>query len=268
MTAPNLFDRILLAQRRARATDSGMFLQQLARDEVLERLQSVNRTFTSIAIVTGFPDIWADELPQATLIADADVLDFGTAPYDLIIHAMALHVANDPVGQLIQCKNALKPDGLFMATSLGGQTLSELRTTLTAAEIEVKGGISPRVSPMAELKDMGGLLQRAGLALPVADSLVLPVAHRDLIHLMHDLRDMGETNVMASRDRSFPGRKMFPVAQGLFETDDAGRLLSTFEIIFLSGWAPDESQPKPLRPGSVSKSLLDALEDAKKPPTD
>ncbi|MGB0798988.1 MAG: SAM-dependent methyltransferase, partial [Planktomarina sp.] len=175
MTTADLFDRALLTQRRARATHSGMFLQTLARDEILERLESVNRTFTSVAVVTGFPAVWADTLPNTVVVADGTTLNLEPQKHDLVIHAMGLHVANDPVGQLIQCRNALVPDGLFMGSCFGGQTLVELRAALATAEVALTGGLSPRVSPMAEIRDLGALLQRAMLAMPVTDTLMIPV---------------------------------------------------------------------------------------------
>ncbi|MGB0799888.1 MAG: methyltransferase domain-containing protein [Planktomarina sp.] len=180
MTTPNLFDRNTIIQRRARATETGMFLQELARDEILERLEFVNRTFTSVAVVTGFPQIWQAAFKDAVIVPDDNTLNLHPNTFDLVIHSMGLHAANDPVGQLIQCKQALQPDGLFMGACFGGQTLAELRAALSTAESQVTGGLSPRISPMAEIRDLGAVMQRAGLALPVADNLAIPVAHRDL----------------------------------------------------------------------------------------
>ena len=248
-----------------------MFLQVLARDEILERLEDINRSFEAIAIVTGFPEIWSQSLPKANLIADSDTLDLAQKEFDLIIHAMALHHSNDLVGQVIQSTQALKPDGLFISSCFGGQTLAELRAALSTAEAELCGGLSPRISPMAEIRDLGAILQRAGLALPVADSLNISTSYRDLRHLMLDLRDMGETNIMKSRSKSFTARTLFNRAQEIYaaefkNSDD--RLMCTFELMFLSGWAPHKNQPKPLRPGSVRKSLLAALDEAKSYPGD
>lgn len=222
----------------------------------------VNKTFKAPVVVTPFPHIWEDLLTGARIIRDEDVLDLTPGGHDLVIHAMALHWANDPVGQLIQCHRALKPDGLLLAACLGGDTLQELRAALSQAEIEETGGLSPRIAPMAELRDLGALLQRAGLALPVADKASLSAEYRDLIHLMHDLRAMGETNALTDRLKHPTRRTVFDKAQDIyaahFKTPE-GRLTATYELICLTGWAPDDSQPKPLRPGSAQMRLADAL---------
>ena len=266
MTPPELFSTEARFIKRARAVSKGMFLQELACHEILERLKAVNRSFRIVAIVTPYPEVWATALPQATIVADTDVLDLELATYDLVIHAMALHHCNDPVGQVVQCGQALRPDGLFMAACFGGQTLAELRTTLSVAETDLRGGLSPRVSPMAEIRELGAILQRAGLALPVADSLKIPTTYRDIFHLMHDLRAMGETNIMTARGTNLTTKSLFDRAQLIYTKEYAspeGRLSCTFDLMFLSGWAPDASQPKPLRPGSVSKTLQQALKEAK-----
>ncbi len=222
----------------------------------------VNKSFNSAAVVTGFPELWSQALPQARIVADDEILDLNAGQHDLIVHAMALHWANDPVGQLIQCRRAMTPDGLFLSVAFGGQTLQELRACLGQAESEVTGGMSPRVAPMAELRDMGGLLQRAGFALPVADTQSLPVEYADMWHLMRDLRAMGEANALSARlRRPTAGRVMHRAAE-LYATHfgtDAGRVTATFELVFLTGWAPADSQPKPLRPGSAQQRLADAL---------
>jgi len=188
-------DLITLARRRARSSRDALFLHEQAADEVQDRLESVNKSFSDPLLVTAFPDLWKDHLGGIEAIPPEETLRLEPQSHDLILHAMALHWANDPVGQLIQCRRALRADGLFLGVSFGGQTLHELRACLAEAEVEVTGGLSPRVAPMAELRDMGGLLQRAGFA----------------------------------------------------------------ELIFLTGWAPDESQQKPLRPGSAQQRLADAL---------
>ncbi|EEE38659.1 SAM-dependent methyltransferase [Rhodobacteraceae bacterium KLH11] len=261
-TAPSLFDRSALALHRKRARDEALFLHRAAVDEVQDRLSMVNKTFKAPAVVTPFPQIWAGVWPDARIIPDDEVLDLPPGAHDLVIHAMALHWANDPVGQLIQCHRCLQPDGLLLAVSLGGETLQELRAVMGQAEIEATGGLSPRVAPMAELRDMGALLQRAGLALPVADKAVLTAEYRDLRHLMHDLREMGETNALADRLKRPTRQVVFDTAQKLYATHfatSAGRLRATYELICLTGWAPDDSQPKPLRPGSAQMRLADAL---------
>ncbi|MEX3316204.1 methyltransferase domain-containing protein [Sulfitobacter sp. PS-8MA] len=269
MTAqPPLTDPTALAQHRARATERGMFLQETALDEVKDRLEVVNKSFTAPAIVTGFPQVWAGLLSPAKLVADGETLDFTPQAHDLVVHAMGLHWANDPIGQLIQCRRALRPDGLLQAVAFGGQTLHELRACLGQAEAEITGGMSPRIAPMAELRDLGGLLQRAGLALPVADSLPLRVEYADAWALMRDLRAMGETNALEGRLRRPTARSVLNRAAELYSahfTAPSGRITATFDLIFLTGWAPDDSQPKPLRPGSAQQRLADALNSREEP---
>ncbi|MGB1336218.1 methyltransferase domain-containing protein [Planktomarina sp.] len=266
MTAPLLFDPNAQAEARARARATGMFLQELACAEIIERLKAVNRQFKSVTIVTGFPESWSIAFPSAKLVPDEDLLELSPGQHDLVIHAMALHHCNDPIGQVVQCGRALKPDGLFMGVCFGGQTLTELRSALSIAETDLRGGLSPRITPMAEIRELGALLQRAGLALPVADSLKIPTSYCDIYHLMHDLRDMGETNIMTARQKTFTCKSLFDRAQEVFAAEfpsDGGRIACTFDLVFLSGWAPHASQPKALKPGSVTKSLQQALEEAK-----
>lgn len=263
MTPPPLTDRRALARNRARATET--FLQAEVSAELQERLTEVNRTFTAPVVVTGFPALW----PGWRCVADEEALDLAPGAQDLVIHALALHWANDPLGQIIQCRRALRPDGLFLAALFGGQTLHELRACLAEAEAEVTGGLSPRVLPMAEIRDLGGLLQRAGLALPVADGFTKTLLYRDAFHLMADLRAMGEGNALAGRLRHPTRRGVLARAAALyherFATAD-GRIPATFEVIFLTGWAPHESQQKPLRPGSAAFRLAEALNAAPTPP--
>ncbi|MBW4706750.1 methyltransferase domain-containing protein [Roseobacter sp. YSTF-M11] len=261
MNAPNaLTDVVALHRHRARATTH--FLQETAADEVQDRLSLVNRAFTSPAVVTPFSQVWETRFPKATLVPDDDTLTLREGAHDLVIHSLGLHWANDPVGQLIQCRRALQPDGLLITASLGGQTLEELRACLGEAEIATTGGLSPRVAPMGEIRDLGALLQRAGLALPVADSLTLNVAYRDIWHLMHDLQAMGERNALATRHRKPTKRAVFDEANRLYSMQYPaadGRIAATFELVFLTGWAPDDKQPKPLRPGSATQRLANAL---------
>ncbi len=265
MQAPQLTDQTALFRNRARALAMpapALFLHEDVLDEVKERLTEVNRSFTSVAIVTGFPDLWRTAFPQARIVPDNEVLALEPGAHDLVIHAMALHWANDPVGQLIQCKRALRPDGLFLAALFGGQTLHELRACLAEAEAHVSGGLSPRVLPMAEIRDLGALLQRAGLALPVADSFTRQVHYRDVYHLMQDLRAMGEGNALAARLRRPSPRRLFTDAAARYAKAygaEGGRIAASFELIFLTGWAPHDSQQKPLRPGSAVQRLADAL---------
>lgn len=255
-----LVDLCALARNRARARDR--FLQKLAADELDDRISMVKMAFQSVAVVTPFPDVWIPRRPDARIVAPSQTLELEPGTHDLVIHSMDLHWAEDPVGQLIQCRRALKPNGLLLAACLGGQTLHELRACLAEAETRLCGGLSPRVAPMAEIRDLGALLQRAGLALPVADSFTQTVAYADLPALLHDLRANGETNALAQRRRSASPRGLFDLAQDIYRTaftTPEGRLCATYEIIVLTGWAPDQSQPQPLRPGSATQRLADAL---------
>ncbi|MEM9797767.1 MAG: methyltransferase domain-containing protein [Pseudomonadota bacterium] len=261
MSRPTLTDRAALAAHRARANGTAWFLHEEALDEVQERLRDVNRAFTAPAIVSAVPEVWSNLLPEARLIPDADVLALDEGAHDLIVHAMCLHWADDPIGQLIQCRRALRPDGLLLVATFGGETLHELRAALGEAEVRATGGLSPRVAPMGEVRDLGGLLQRAGLALPVADVLTRPVRYRDAFHLMADLRAMGETNALADRHRRTPSRDLFSEMARIYQEafPDGDGIRATFETIFLTGWAPSADQPKPLRPGSAKTRLADAL---------
>ena len=258
---PALTDRAALDRRRARARGGAWFLHEAAADEVKERLADVNRTFTAPAVVTAHPHLWRDVVPGAAIVTDGDVLDLAPGGHDLVVHAMALHWADDPVGQLIQCRRALRPDGLLLAVLPGGETLSELRVALGQAEAEVMGGLSPRVLPMGDVRDLGSLLQRAGFALPVADVTTLRARYRDLRHLAGDLRAMGETNVLADRHRRCPPRALFARADALYRSahPEGDGIRATFQLVFLTGWAPSETQPKPLRPGSAQVRLAEAL---------
>jgi len=247
------------------------FLHAAAAAELKERLAEVNRTFTAPAVVTGFPGLWAGVLPGARIVPDAEVLDLAPGAHDLVVHALALHWADDPVGQLVQCRRALVPDGLFLGALFGGRSLQELRAALAAAEAEVSGGLSPRVVPMAEIRDLGGLLQRAGFALPVADAAVQTVSYADIFALMRDLRAMGETNAMAARRRVPLRRGVLARAAEIYARRwpaPEGRIAATAETIWLTGWAPAPSQPRPLRPGSAAARLADALGVAERPAGD
>lgn len=263
---PDLTDRATLARHRARA--SAFFLHDLAIAEIQERLTEVNKVFTAPAVVAGFANIWGAGFPGATVVGDDDVLALEPGAHDLVIHGLALHWASDPVGQLVQCRRALAPDGLMIAVLFGGQTLTELRAVLAEAEAAASGGLSPRVLPMAEVRDLGALLQRAGFALPVADVLTQTVTYPDARALMHDLRAMGEGNALAARLRHPTRRGVFDRAGALYQRHypgDAGRIRATFGMMFLTGWAPADSQPKPLRPGSAVRRLADALGAAEQP---
>lgn len=259
---PRLTDRNALARNRGRTRHDALFLHDLAIEDIQDRLAMVNRSFTTPAVVTGHPQKWADLPGSGTkCVPDDDVLDLEEGAHDLVIHAMALHWADDPIGQIIQCRRALKPDGLFLAILPGGQTLTELRAALAQAESEVTGGLSPRVAPMAEIRDLGALLQRAGLALPVADGLPYTVSYQSALHLMRELRAMGEGNALHARLRRPTRRAVLTRAAEIYAEayGDGTRIPATFELITLTGWAPDASQPQPLRPGSAVQRLSDAL---------
>ncbi|PYE84341.1 SAM-dependent methyltransferase [Pseudoroseicyclus aestuarii] len=259
-----LFDPDAIARHRARAARQGpaLFLHEEVADGLQERLEEVKRTFTAPAVVTPWPQVWEGRLPGARVLPDTEVLDLAEGAHDLAIHALSLHWHEDPVGQLVQLRRALRPDGLLMAVLFGGETLAELRAALTHAEVAVTGGLSPRVAPMGEIRELGSLLQRAGLALPVADSFTLTVSYETPFHLMRDLRAMGETNALEARLRRPTGRAVLAEAARSYAELHAGpdgRVPASFEIVTLTGWAPHESQQKPLRPGTATHSLDDAL---------
>jgi len=267
-----LTDRNALEMHRMRALSApAFFLLEDTADEIQERLNEVNRVFKTQAVVAAFPNYWATHFPTAKVVPDEDLLDFEPEAHDLVVDGLSLHWSNDPVGQLIQIRRALRPDGLFLGAMFGGQTLHELRSCLAEAEIILTGGLSPRIAPMGEIRDLGALLQRAGFALPVADTSVKTVSYRSAFHLMKDLRAMGETNALAQRHKAIPPKALFAEAAKIYaqkyRTAD-GRIPATFEIVYLTGWAPDESQQKPLRPGSAKARLADALGTTETPISD
>ena len=281
----NLFDFAALAGRRDRAMRLGFvggadFLHREVAGLVAERLSEVTRDFPRVALIgTGAGAVAAalrpdtagltqlDPSPAMASAAGGEVLTGGTLPldegaYDLVVSTLLLHAANDPVGQLIQMCRALKPDGLMLAALFGGQTLHELRASLAEAEAECEGGLSPRVAPMAEIRDLGGLLQRAGFAMPVADSERLTVTYATPMHLMRELRAMGETNILTARRRQPLRRATLTRACEIYARhfgNPDGRVRATFEIVFLTGWSPGPDQPQALRPGSATTRLADAL---------
>ena len=280
MTTPLVFDRSLVRRRLARALSQGYadFLLVRAVEDLEERLSTVLRTF-SLALDVGTPTPLAAEVlrrsgraesvirlapvPEAgSILGDEERLPFSGERFDLAVSLLALHGVNDLPGALIQIRHTLKPDGLFIGALLGGSTLTELRQSLTQAEAEIEGGVSPRVAPFADLRDIGGLLQRAGFALPVTDSDVVRVRYANAFALMQDLRRMGLTNALHDR-RKTPLRRaiLIRTAEIYAERfgDADGRIPATFEIVWLSGWTPHESQQKPLRPGSTKVRLADAL---------
>lgn len=272
---PRLIDRAALRATQARALrgDPPTFLLDRVTGDMAERLHAVLRDFRNVADVwTPGPGLRGLPRAQSVTAVHADMLDnddealpFAPASRDLVVSALALHFANDLPGVLAQIRRALMPDGLFLGALLGGETLTELRLSFAAAESEIESGLSPRVLPFADLRDLGALLQRAGFALPVADVDRVVVRYADAFALMHDLRRMGATNVLAARRRT-PLRRatLLRMAQVYAErfSDADGRLRATFDIVWLSGWAPHESQQQPLKPGSAKFSLEDAVKKA------
>jgi len=197
-----------------------------------------------------------------SVAADEELLPFAAGRFDLIVSSLSLHWTNDLPGALVQIRRALKPDGLFLGAFLGGETLTELRGALAEAEIAEEGGLSPRVSPFADVRDAGALLQRTGFALPVVDCDTLTVSYPDPLGLMADLRRMGESNAVLERRKAFTRRATLLAAAMRYQekfADEAGRVPATFQVIYMTAWAPDASQPKPLRPGQAKTRLADAL---------
>jgi len=283
---PVIFDRKLLRARRLRAAADGAenFLLDRAAEDLADRLQAVKRRFPQ-ALDLGTPGgalgqrlaasaqigrlFSAEPLahlraPEAgpRVAADEEALPFRDASFDLVVSALALHWVNDLPGTLLQIRRILKPDGLFLATTLGGETLTELRQSLAEAEAEIEGGLSPRVAPFVEVRAMGTLLQRAGFALPVTDIDRLTVRYADLAGLFRDLRSMGATNALAARRRKPLRRATIARAAEIYSMRFAGadgRLRATFDLLSISAWAPHESQQQPLKPGSARMRLADAL---------
>jgi SAM-dependent methyltransferase len=197
-----------------------------------------------------------------SIVGDEEALPLAPGRFDLITSALALHWVNDLPGALIQIRRALKPDGFFLAAMAGGESLFELRTALQEAEARCHGGLSPRVSPMTDVRDLGGLLQRAGLALPVVDSDTIEITYDSPFKLMHDLRLMGETNAVTARRRAPPGKAFWATVEEIYRDRFAlpgGRVLASFDILFMAGWAPAATQQQPLAPGSARHRLADAL---------
>jgi SAM-dependent methyltransferase len=270
--APLLFDRALLRRRqdRARRLEAASFLLDRVAEDMAERLSAVVRDFKSAADV-GTP---GDQLCKALggrlgrllridlPIAESEPLRLPAESLDLVVSALAFQFVNDLPGVLAQIRRALRPDGLLLAAMMGGDTLTELRQSFAAAEAELEGGVSPRVAPFADLRDIGALLQRAGLALTVTDVDRIVVRYDSAFALMHDLRRMGATNILSER-RRIPTRRatMLRMAQFYGErfADPDGRIRATFDVIWLSGWAPHESQQKPLKPGSGKMGLEQAV---------
>lgn len=274
-----VFDRALGRLRLTRALAAGYpdFLLERATQDLEERLAAVLRQF-GVAADLGTPLPLAAPVLRAKagvllrlaetgsgsadLVGDLERLPLAPGSLDLAASLLALQGVNDLPGALIQIRRALRPDGLFIGCLLGGRTLQELRQVLLEAEAETSGGVSPRVAPFADLRDLGSLLQRAGFALPVVDSEVVTVRYRDIFGLLRDLRGMGWGNALSARRRTGLRRDTLMRAASLYAerfSDPDGRLRATFEIVWLSGWAPHESQQKPLKPGSAKARLADAF---------
>jgi SAM-dependent methyltransferase len=274
--APKLFDRALLLERQRRAQRLGpaTFLLDRVAEDMEERLHAVLREFADVA------EIWTpgellrgpsrDRFKSITQIAlhdsDQETLPLPPESLDLVVSGLAFQFVNDLPGVLAQIRRALKPDGLLLAAMTGGDTLTELRQSFAAAEAECEGGVSPRVAPFADLRDVGSLLQRAGFALPVTDVDRIVVRYDSALALMADLRRMAATNILVERRRT-PTRRatLLRMAQIYGErfADADRRIRATFDVIWLSGWAPHESQQKPLRPGSAKASLAEAVRKPK-----
>ncbi len=286
-SGPLLFDRRLLRARRLRAQALGpsTFLIDRVADELGDRLAAVLRSFER-AVDLGTPtdavrralaasgkvggivaaDALAGQVPfslsGSPVAADEEALPFRDGSLDLVVSALALGFVNDLPGTLIQIRRALRPDGLLLAALAGGDTLTELRQAFAAAEAEIEDGISPRVAPFADVRELGALLQRAGFALPVADVERLTVRYASPVALMHDLRRMGAANALVERRRRPLRRALLERMVAIYGerfSDPDGRIRATFEIVWLSGWAPHASQQKPLAPGSARQRLADAL---------
>jgi SAM-dependent methyltransferase len=273
-TAPILFDRALLCARQNRARrEPATFLFDRVAEDMAERLAAVTRDFSDAA------EIWtpgqllrkpaADRFKSIARIEPDETETLRLAPesLDLAVSALAFQFVNDLPGALAQISRALRPDGLLLAAMVGGDTLTELRQAFAQAEAECEGGVSPRVAPFADLRDVGALLQRAGFALPVTDVDRIIVRYDNAFALMADLRRMGATNILIERRRTPTRRatllRMAEIYTSRFADPD-GRIRATFDVIWLSGWAPHESQPKPLRPGSAKASLEAAVKRAPK----
>jgi SAM-dependent methyltransferase len=276
--APILFDRALLRVRqdRARRGEPATFLLDRVAEEIDERLRAVLREFKNAVDVGTSGDqvrnVLAGRVGQLTRVdlpdTESEPLHLQPESLDLVVSALALQFVNDLPGVLTQVRRALKPDGLLLSAMIGGDTLTELRQSFAAAEAELESGVSPRVAPFADLRDVGALLQRAGFALPVTDVDRVVVRYDNAFALMADLRRMGATNILVERRRT-PTRRatLLRMAQIYRErfADPDGRIRATFDLIWLSGWAPHASQQQPLQPGSAKASLAEAVK--RKPPS-
>ncbi|MGZ9097030.1 MAG: methyltransferase domain-containing protein [Micavibrio sp.] len=279
-----IFDRQRVRANRDRAAchaGEHAFLHDWAARAITGRLDDIKREFP-LALIIGAQgsapfqhhekigaaitmDLSARSLQNGSgirLQGDEERLPFAPESFNLVAAPLTLHHVNDLPGALLQIRQCLKPDGLFLAAMLGGETLHELRSVMMEAEANMRGGISPRIAPFADKPQAGALLQRAGFNLPVIDSEIVTVTYDNAFKLMRDLRLMGEGNAILHRDKTFPGDALFMETARLYQdrfSEPDGRIRATFEIIFMIGWAPHDSQQKPLRPGTAQHRLADAL---------
>ena len=269
--APPLFDRALGAARatRKRGAEANILTRTIA-EELGERLAFVNRRFEHVLLIAAEPEAIAERLKDGSQVqtvetrgpSASDDLGLPDARYDAVFSILDLQTFNDVPGALIQIRRALKPDGLLLACLFAGETLTELRQSWLAAEAAVLGGVSPRVAPMIDVRELGGLLQRAGLALPVADLDRTMVRYADAVALIHEIRELGLSNMLTGRSRTPVSRQLMAAAVNHYQQDFAdadGRIRATVEVAWLTGWAPHESQQQPLKPGSAKARLADAL---------
>jgi len=270
-TPPRLFDDMQIARNLARRQSSENFVRDLVLEDLADRLGAYRRDFTR-AVLIG-PD--AETLPETLFTANGPVAaqrveafsgaefpDLPDGEQDLIVSLLHLQAVNDVPGHLARLRRVLKPDGLLLAAFVGGESLSELREAFLAADLQVTGGASARVAPMAQVRDAGALLQRAGFALPVADVETHRVRYATPFALMAELKALGASNPLADRPRRLATRSLLSAAATAYAERDAdpdGRVRATLEIIWLAGWVPHESQQKPLRPGSATVSMKDVL---------
>lgn len=280
-----IFDRPALRRHRARAAGMGAdagFLFREGAEQLRDRLADIKRPFRRALDLDSRDPLLAGQLRDtgtdvvvagdlAAFKVDLEALPFAAGSFDLVVSSLALHWVNDLPGTLLQLRQILKPDGLLLANLFAGETLEALRVALLEAESEIENGASPRVSPFADARDLAGLLQRAGFALPVVDSDRVTVDYPDAWKLMRDLRAMGETNACALRHRHFTRRATLLRAAELYRErygDANGRIPAQFEVVTLTAWAPHEAQPRALRPGSASARLAEALGTTERPAGD
>lgn len=265
---PDLFNKAHIRQFRARAQKNFSthdFVYSWAARDITDRLSDIKRKFESVLLMgPHVADYFKQRFETASIMDDPtpDGLVAHAGQSDLIISMGDMHHMNDLPGLLIQMRRALKPDGVMIAAFAGGSTLHELRASLMSAEMRVMDGASPRIYPFTDKQQMAGLMQRAGFALPVVDSEILDVSYRDMFHLMDDVRGMGESNALAARYKSMTPSGVFATAAEYYQQnfpDGEGRIKASFEIIFIIGWAPHESQQKPAKRGSGQVSLAEVL---------